>query len=177
MIGIEHLLPATVEEACNFSLELKADAQIIAGGTKILSQLKSGSLQVDYLIDLGKIMELEHIIEDEKTGVHIGAMVTLLAIEESDLVRNKCSHFAMLINAENNILTKWRTTIGGYICTATREERLIGALISMGTSVYIKGADHEYICLLADFFSNEKENVIEFGDIIYEIRIPLQKIN
>lgn len=76
-----YLYPSTLQEAINYLYKLNGEAQILAGGTDLIPDLRAGKVIPGYLVDITRIPELQ-IIEVEKKTITMGAAVTFTEIKE-----------------------------------------------------------------------------------------------
>ncbi|MCK5665552.1 MAG: FAD binding domain-containing protein, partial [Thiotrichaceae bacterium] len=85
MADIEYIRPLNLKEALGFLWDNGENTQIIAGGTDVMIDVRSGVLKKKYLLDISRLDELKGIeLNDE--GLCVGAGVTLSEIYSSDLL-------------------------------------------------------------------------------------------
>ena len=108
--------PATVAEAV--AALGREGAQVLAGGTDKLVQLRRGLAMPDVLVDIGAIGEMQGIAA-EGAGLRIGAAVTLASLARDPLARA----YASLAEAAACVAAPGHravATIGGNLCLDTR---------------------------------------------------------
>ena len=88
--------PMSVKEAISLLSEYGEKAEVIAGGTDLLVQMKRGDAVPDYLINMEGLKELEYIRHDVKEGLRIGARTPIHAIVKSALIGDR---FEIIANA------------------------------------------------------------------------------
>ena len=76
--------PATLDEAV--SLLAAPNAQILAGGTDLLVELKEQLRRADCVVNIKKIPGIAGLAYDDKAGLRIGALATAREVEVSPLV-------------------------------------------------------------------------------------------
>ena len=86
----KYLMPQTLAEALDLLAEHDGEAQIIAGGTDIVPQLRHGNLSVDTLIDISCVPDIGNIHQEEDTII-LGGLVTHTQVANSALVREKAT--------------------------------------------------------------------------------------
>ena len=79
MRPFEYIEPRSVQEAVDLLAAQRGEAQIIAGGTDLLSEIKDGTASPRRLISLAGIPGLDSDTDD---GLSIGAMVTIAQVAE-----------------------------------------------------------------------------------------------
>ncbi len=107
--------PETLEEAIALSGELGETGEEfdwVAGGTDLLPNYKWHLNVKPHVISLAKISELSELSES-----HIGAMVRLHELEESDSVHPLLSKVANMVAS---VMIRRSGTVGGNICLDTR---------------------------------------------------------
>ncbi len=115
----QHHAPRTVKEAVALLADLGATAQIIAGGTDLLPNMKHGLFEPGHVISLRSVAELEGITETDGF-VTIGAMTRLLTIAESPAVRRIAPALSQAAGAVGGPHHRRMGTLGGNICLDTR---------------------------------------------------------
>jgi len=96
------------------------EVKVVAGGTDLLPSMKQKLFTPPYVLDLRGISELRGIRNTPGSGVEIGALTTLSAIEHSPLIRND---YPVLYQAAKTVASpvlRNMGTIGGNLCLDTR---------------------------------------------------------
>src|ERR1700674_4526597 len=75
MTDIRYLSPRTLDEAIGAFAAAGSAARILAGGTDLLVQMRSGAVRPGLIIDIKKIAEMTAIEETADGGFRIGAAV------------------------------------------------------------------------------------------------------
>jgi CO/xanthine dehydrogenase FAD-binding subunit len=82
MFDVDYIRPAELTEALAFLNDHGPDTTILAGGTDVMIDMRSGELQTKFLLDVSRLPELKKIeITDEELS--IGAGVTMSEIQNS----------------------------------------------------------------------------------------------
>jgi CO/xanthine dehydrogenase FAD-binding subunit len=90
-----YLSPTSVEEALHLLASHHGQAQIIAGGTDILPDIRQGKKDPHCLVDITRILALKQI-EIKEEFVEIGAAVTFAAIKDAPFLNQ---HVHALVEA------------------------------------------------------------------------------
>jgi len=117
MKNFEYASPATIEAAVGL---LEADANVLAGGTDLLSLMKEGLASPKRLVNIKEIRELQGIEFDDAKGLHLGALVTFAELIGSRVVRD---HYPSLIQAAEGVSSPQiqnMGTVGGDLCQRPR---------------------------------------------------------
>src|SRR5215203_663926 len=82
MTDIRYLSPLTLDEAVSAFATAGAAARIIAGGTDLLVQMRSGAVKPGLIVDIKKIAEMTAIENTADGGFRIGAAVAGAVLAE-----------------------------------------------------------------------------------------------
>src|SRR5258708_32270885 len=75
MTDIRYLAPRTLDEAISAYAAAGSAARIMAGGTDLLGQMRSGAVRPGLIVDIKKIAEMTAIEETAEGGFRVGAAV------------------------------------------------------------------------------------------------------
>jgi 4-hydroxybenzoyl-CoA reductase subunit beta len=113
------LRPKTLDQAVALMARHEGEVKIVAGGTDLLPSMKQKLFTPPYVLDLRGVHELRGI-RSTNSGVEIGALTTLAAIEHSPLIRKD---YPVLYQAAKTVASpvlRNMGTIGGNLCLDTR---------------------------------------------------------
>src|SRR5256885_17210024 len=82
MTDIRYLAPRTLDEAISEFAAAGSAARILAGGTDLLVQMRSGIVKPGLIVDIKKIAEMTEIAETADGGFRIGAAVSGATLAE-----------------------------------------------------------------------------------------------
>jgi CO/xanthine dehydrogenase FAD-binding subunit len=85
MFDVDYIRPDSLSEALDFLNARGAESKILAGGTDIMVDLRTGTLNTRYLLDVSRLDDLKKIeVIDGK--LTIGAAVTITELLESETI-------------------------------------------------------------------------------------------
>jgi 4-hydroxybenzoyl-CoA reductase subunit beta len=116
----EYRVPRTIAEAVKIIGDVGPTAQFVAGGTDLYPNMKRRQQTPRTVISVMRVPELNQITGDGKSGVHIGASVTLTDIVEHPLINRD---YPVITHAARTISTpilRNMGTIGGNLLLDTR---------------------------------------------------------
>ena len=119
MNPFEFAEPKSLEEAVALLTEEPGRAEVIAGGTDLLSELKDGLRKPRRLVSLAGIEELSGVLW-QTDGVRLGASVTLASLVDDERLS---SEYPILGQAARSIATpqiRSVGTLGGNLCQRPR---------------------------------------------------------
>lgn len=94
-------------------------AAVIAGGTELLNWMRLGIADADKVVDIAQLAELRGIAA-RGNAIHIGALVTLNEIGESELIRTAAPVLAQACLKAASAQLRNLATIGGNVLQKTR---------------------------------------------------------
>ena len=162
--------PATLDEAV--ALLSGPNAQILAGGTDLLVELKEQLRRADCVVNIKKIPGLAGFAYDAKTGLRIGALATARELEISPIVMEKYRSLVQSVRELGSIQVRHRATIIGNVCRASPSADTIPPLIADGANIRIRGAAGERVLSLENFFLGPGKTVLKPGDVVIEVVVP-----
>lgn len=115
----QHHAPRTIDEAVALLGDFGDSAQIIAGGTDLLPNMKHGLFEPEHVISLGAVGELSGVTQSDGY-VTIGSMTRLHAIAEHEVVRRVAPALAEAAGSVGGPHHRRMGTLGGNICLDTR---------------------------------------------------------
>jgi CO/xanthine dehydrogenase FAD-binding subunit len=169
----DYLEPHTVDEALSMLSQYKERAKVIAGGTDILPKLKERGIKApEVIIALKGIPDLDYIKYDEVSGLSLGALVTIHAVETSPIVQER---FGVLFQAAESMASaqvRNRGTIGGNLCNAVPSADTAPALLTLEATLKLISQNGERIVNVEGFFTGPNETVLTDEEILQEIHVP-----
>jgi aerobic carbon-monoxide dehydrogenase medium subunit len=173
MYELKYWTPHSKKEALVLLREYRDRARVLAGGTDVLGRIKKGQETPEILINMTEIRELDYIMFVVETGLRIGALTSLSAIEKSATI---IKFFPVLAQAAGMMATptiRSRATIGGNLGNAAPSADIVPALLVLNASLLLSGLDEEKLIPLDQFITGPGSTVLQPGQIITEIRVPL----
>jgi len=164
----------SVEDALALLHDYGPEAVVVAGGHSLLPMMKLRLAHPEALIDINDVHELAGIRVDENDLV-IGAMARHADLLES---AEAGRHFPILHDAERVIadpIVRNRGTVGGSLCQADPSEDLSAAFAALRASLVVQGPEGTRTVAARDFFVGPYQTVLEHGEILREIRVPLRE--
>lgn len=162
----------SVEHALALLAEYGPESTVVAGGHSLLPMMKLRLAHPEALIDINDLDELAGIrVEDD--ALVIGALA-----RHADLLRDAEAGalFPILHDAERVIadpIVRNRGTVGGSLCQADPSEDLSAVFAALRASLVVHGADGPRTVAARDFFVGPYQTVLDPGELLGEIRVPL----
>ncbi len=168
-----YLKATSLKEALNLIDKHKDNGKIICGGQSLLILMRQGLVAPENLIDIKKVKDLSYIDFTPKEGLKIGATTTHREIEKSPLIKK---HYPVLVDMEENVAsvqTRNWGTIGGNLAHADPAGDPGAVLIALNATVKMANVNGERVMPLEEFFIDYFETVLEEGELLLEIQVPI----
>ncbi len=172
----DYFEPTSLNDAISLLLRYGDQGRPLAGGTDLLVKLSRREIKVDYLINLKRIPEINRI----KYGdgfLEIGCITTINEIKSSPLIRDKFGVLSYAAGKLGSPQIRNLATIGGNICNASPAADMVPPLMVLGARLKIIGPEGERILPIERFFKGPSETVLNKGEILKSIEIPLPSLN
>jgi len=165
--------PRSVEEATALLDEHGELALLYCGGTELLLIAKMGFTSFEHLVDTKSIDELAGIREDGDVLV-VGATVTHRQIERSPLVLARLPALAAMERQLANVRVRTVGTLAGNLCFSDPHSDPATFLLALDAEVESRRGDGSTRRRpLADFLGGPYEPVLEHGELVLRVRIPV----
>jgi len=164
--------PKTIEEAVSLRASYGKESRLLAGGTDLLPLIRNRAMMPKCVIDITDIPGLDYIKIDKTGALSIGALATIKAVEQSEIVKEA---YPLLSEAAHQMgTTQLRNmgTIVGNICRASPSADTASPLLALKASVEIVGPNEKRVVLLEEFFTGPGETLLDDSEMVTEIRVP-----
>ncbi|MGD8832404.1 MAG: xanthine dehydrogenase family protein subunit M [Pseudomonadales bacterium] len=174
MAPYAYVAPKTVEEATSVLAQAAAGstrAQVLAGGTDLLVQMRSIDRGPRTLVDIKGLAETNRL-EIGAGETFIGAAIPSAVLNENADLK---ALFPGLLEAADLIGStqiQGRATMGGNLCNASPAGDSIPAMIAAGAICVIAGPDGERELPVESFVTGVGTNALEPGELLLGIRLP-----
>ncbi len=167
----EYHHPTTLSDAVAILCDAPDDARVLAGGTDLIVDLKTGRLQPSTVVNIKSIPGLDEINRVEG-GISIGALTKVTAVEASELVAEHSAavHAAASILASPPV--RALATIGGNVGRASPASDLGPALIVSAATASITGAEGVREVAVESLYTGPGTTTLASSDIITSFFLP-----
>lgn len=166
----EYYTATSVGEALSL-LASHADAKLLAGGHSLLPLMKLRLATPAALIDIGKIADL-HGIHDNGDTVAIGALTTHHDVKHSALLRHHCALLPEVAAQIGDRQVRNRGTIGGSLAHADPAADYPAAMLALGATIEVQGADGSRTINADDLFTGLLQTSLGANEIITKVNVP-----
>jgi carbon-monoxide dehydrogenase medium subunit len=139
MTDIQYLAPRTLDEAIGAFAAAGSAARILAGGTDLLVQMRSGAVRPGLIVDIKKIAEMTAIEETGDGSFRVGAAVPGAALAEHARFGKVWPGVLEAINLIGSTQVQGRASAGGNLCNGSPAGDSVPALVAAGAIVTLQG--------------------------------------
>jgi carbon-monoxide dehydrogenase medium subunit len=168
--------PETLDEALTLLGEHGEDAKVMAGGTALIIMLKQRLVMPEVLISLHRVRGLDSVEEANGT-LRLGGLLTHRAVELAPAVRSRVPMLADTFRQVATVRIRNVATVGGALAHADPNQDPPVALLALDAQVQLRSAHGQREVALEQFFTDYYETVLEPGELVTEVRVPLPKPN
>ncbi len=172
MLNFEYHTPRSLEEALSLLDKQREEANVLAGGTDLIVQMKGGRVHPSRIVDVKKIPELNRLEWSEDEGLHIGAAVPLSRVAAYPPVVERFNILAQACSLVGSIQIRNRGTVGGNICNAAPSADTPLPLLCLGARVLLARPEETRIVPLEDFFQGPGQTALARNELLVEIEVP-----
>ncbi|MBI3933622.1 MAG: xanthine dehydrogenase family protein subunit M [Acidobacteria bacterium] len=162
---------ATLEQASELMGRYAPDVRLLAGGTDLLVDLRTGRFSTCHLVSINRIGALRGIAATDK-GVRIGTLTTPNQMASSPIIREQ---FAAVLDATRDMAApqiRNMATVGGNIACGVPSGDLPPILMVMNASVILWSLSGEREVPLDRFFLGPRQTVRRTDEILTQIFVP-----
>src|SRR5258708_22586415 len=171
MSEIQYQTAKTVKEAVKFMLAAKGKGYILAGGTDLLVQMKSGVRTPGVIVDVKKIPEMTTIGE-KKGSFTIGAATPAAVIGGHKKLQKKWPGVVEAINLIGSTQVQGRASAGGNLCNASPAADSVPALVAAGCIVTIQGPTGRRKVPAEKFNAGPGKTTLQAGESLVSLTLP-----
>jgi carbon-monoxide dehydrogenase medium subunit len=173
----DYLEAKNTRDAIGLLSEHSGKTMVIAGGTDLVPQIRSGKKKPHYIIAIDNVPGLDNIEYREKVGLSIGALTTVRFLETSSEIKKRYPLISQAARELGSVAIRNVATLGGNLCNASPSAEMAPALIGLRATVKIGGHGGERVVLLEEFFTGPGQTVLKSDEILLGIEVPVLQPN
>jgi aerobic carbon-monoxide dehydrogenase medium subunit len=163
--------PQTFEAAVALLAAASGEARVLAGGTDLLVQLRSGLIEPELVVDIKRIPEV-HEIRAEQGGFRIGAAVTGAELGEHPEVKKMWPGVVEAAQLIGSTQVQGRATMVGNMCNASPAADSVPAMIAAGAIVRIVGPGGQRELPVEEMCIAPGQTALEKGEVVASVLLP-----
>jgi len=171
MKQFQYYQPETIEDVCLLLSQFGKEANILAGGTDLIVQMKKGFLAPKHVINIKKVGGLDFIKEDA-AGYTLGALATIAGIAAHPGLQQALPIVVSSARSIGSAQVRNLATLGGNLCNASPAADMSPSLLVLDANVRIVGLQGSRTLPLVDFFVGPGRVDLAEGEMLAEVIVP-----
>ena len=171
MSEMRYEAPKTLEAAVALLAGANGRAKVLAGGTDLLIQMRSGRIEPGLLVDIKGIPEMMSIVA-ENGGYRFGAAVSSMELIEHKEFARAWPGVIDGIKYIGSLQVKARASVGGNLCNASPAADSVPALIAAGAVANIVGPKGRREVPVEQIPAGPGKTSLAPGEIVASLRLP-----
>src|SRR5467141_3905318 len=163
--------PTSVDEAVKILAGASGVAKVLAGGTDLLVQLRSGRLRPDLMVDTKRIPELIGIREESDRFV-IGASTPGVTLYENEALTRAWPGIVEGMDLIGSEQIQGRASLAGNLCNASPAADSVPALIAARATCVVAGANGRREVAVESIVIGPGRTSLKGDEFIVEFRLP-----
>src|ERR1700737_4936483 len=172
MKDIRYLAPGTLDEAVSAFAAAGSAARILAGGTDLLVQMRSGAVRPGVIVEIKKIAEMTKIEETADGGFRIGAAVPGGVLSEHPRFGQVWPGVLEAVNLVGSTQVQGRASAGGNLCNGSPAADSVPALVAAGAIVTLQGPNGRREMPVEKFPAGPGRTNLLPGEILVSFALP-----
>jgi carbon-monoxide dehydrogenase medium subunit len=174
MPSLSFTAPTSVDEAVKILAGAPGPAKVLAGGTDLLVQLRSGRTRPDLIVDTKRIPELTGIREESDRFV-IGASTPGVMIYENEALKLAWPGIVEGMDLIGSEQIQGRASLAGNLCNASPAADSVPALIAARATCVIAGPSGRRSAPVEAIVTGPGQTSLAKGEFVVEFHVPKPK--
>lgn len=167
---MEYHAPTSIEEVSALLTENSA-ARVLAGGTDLLVQMRSGLVEPSQIIDIKALPGIT-AVELNDQGLTLGAAAPAQSITEREDIKAVFPGLVEAVDLIGSTQVQGRCSVGGNLCNASPAADSVPALIANGAICNIVGSQGERQVAAEAFNTGPGQNCLGADEILLSLFVP-----
>lgn len=168
---MQYATPNTVEDAVGLLAGASGEARVLAGGTDLLVQMRSGMLEPDLVVDI-KHIEETRTITAENGGFRIGAAVAGAELSEHPDVPGMWPGVVEAVDLIGSTQIQGRASMGGNLCNASPAADSVPAMIAAGMVAKVAGPNGVRELPVEEICTAPGRTSLAKGEFVVSLMLP-----
>jgi aerobic carbon-monoxide dehydrogenase medium subunit len=172
MTDIQYVSPRTLDEAVSAFAAAGSAARILAGGTDLLVQMRSGAVKPGLIVDIKKIAEMTAIEETADGGFRVGAAVPGAVLAEHPRFGKLWPGVLEAVNLIGSTQVQGRASAGGNLCNGSPAADSVPAMIAAGAIAVVAGPNGRRELPVEQVPAGPGRTTLKPGEILVSFTLP-----
>ncbi len=174
MNALTYESPGSVDEAVKLLAAANSsggNAKVLAGGTDLLVQMRTGMIKPTMIIDIKKIPEVTAITE-ENGGFRVGSTVAGAVLGEHAGMKAAWPGVVEAFELIGSTQIQGRASMGGNLCNGSPAADAVPAMIAAGAVCTIAGPNGRRSAPVEDIVTGPGETSLADGEMVVDFFFP-----
>ena len=172
MTEVQYVAPGTLDEAVRVFASASGAARILAGGTDLLVQMRSGAVCPGLIVDIKKIAEMTAIEQGADGSFRIGAAVSGAALREHAKLKAIWPGVVEAANLIGSTQIQGRASAGGNLCNASPAGDSVPAMVAAAATVTVQGPNGRRQLAVEKVPAGPGRTTLAKGEIVVSFTLP-----
>ncbi|MDX1785373.1 MAG: xanthine dehydrogenase family protein subunit M [Roseovarius sp.] len=168
---MQYFKPQTAAEATDILAKGAGKARILAGGTDLLVQLKSGMIEPESIVDIKHLDGMRDITQEDG-GYRIGAAVPGIKLGQHAGVVALWPGVVEACELIGSTQVQGRCTMVGNLCNGSPAADSVPAMVAANAVVRIVGPDGTRDCAVIDIPTGPGKTSLKPGEFVTSVFLP-----
>ena len=170
--NFEYIKAETFQDVFDCMKEKGDNLKLLMGGTDLFVQMRDRGEGPGYLLDVKGLPGMQEISFDRKSGLKVGAAVTLNALSSHPNLLNYYSIICQAADTVGNYQLRNLATLGGNICNASPSADMSPAILVYDGRVVVESPRGERELGLEEFWVGPGKTALEKDEFLKRIHFP-----
>jgi CO/xanthine dehydrogenase FAD-binding subunit len=171
MNALTYESPGSIDEAVKLLASAGGGAKVLAGGTDLLVQLRTGMVSPSLIVDIKKIPETS-VIKEENGGFRIGACVSGAVVGEHAGMTAAWPGVVEALELIGSTQIQGRASLGGNLCNASPAADSVPAMIAADAVCTIVGPNGKREAKVEEIVTGPGKTSLAAGEIVVDFFFP-----
>ena len=171
---MQYEAPTTVDQVVALLKHSGNASRILAGGTDLLVQLRSGVIEPELIVDIKKIAEVRSILKEDGK-FRVGAAVTGAELGEHGDLKAAWPGVVEAAELIGSTQIQGRASLGGNLCNASPAADAVPALVAAGAVCMIAGPNGRRELPVEAICTGPGQTSLSPGEFVVSFLFPIPK--
>ena len=171
---MQYEAPTTVDQAVALLKHSGNASRVLAGGTDLLVQLRSGVIEPELIVDIKKIAEVRSILKEDGK-FRVGAAVTGAELGEHGDLKAAWPGVVEAAELIGSTQIQGRASLGGNLCNASPAADAVPALVAAGAVCMIAGPNGRRELPVEAICTGPGQTSLSPGEFVVSFLFPIPK--
>jgi CO/xanthine dehydrogenase FAD-binding subunit len=168
----DYVKARTAQEVFQLLNENGPEVRLLMGGTDLFIQMRDRDQGPRILLDVKELPGMGEISFDQKTGLRVGAALTLNKLSCHQAVKEHYPVLGLAADTIGNYQLRNRATFGGNLCNASPGADMAPASLVCGGQVILKSPRGERVLDLEEFWTGPGKTALAADEYLAAIHFP-----